>query len=165
MYNGYTFSMLGDGVLLLSDLFTSLEIPANVGDVESVAFTNTALLLPMQVYAGDSLIEKSLISIRSENGVTNGYITIADGVTFLNGITATIPNYKTGRLDITKAVPSAFTEDAASQTFTFEVMFTKKNGNPYQKRAGLRKGRRRVRHQQRKAPGGIVHRRLGAHWL
>ena len=72
------------------------------------------------------------LSVRSENGVTNGYITNASGVSFLNGITATIPNYKTGSLDIIKAVPSTFTQDAASQTFTFEVAFSK-NSAPYTK--------------------------------
>ena len=60
--NGHEYSMPGDGVLLLSTLFSALGIEEDVVDVENISFTNPSLLMPMQVHAGDSLIEKSLIA-------------------------------------------------------------------------------------------------------
>lgn len=53
-YNGYTFSMPGGGVLLMSELFKALGIEEDVADVEDVTFTDYSLLQVEKLEAGDS---------------------------------------------------------------------------------------------------------------
>ena len=82
-YNGYQYSLAGEGEVLLSDLFQSLGIDASVSSVKSVTFSDSSLIDVEKQNDGDWLLT-SLKSFDTNETLT---ITMGDGTTYEVAVT------------------------------------------------------------------------------
>ena len=108
-YDGYTFSMPGEGSILLSELADELGLyekdldkAFSVDNVSDVTFTDYDLIKIEKQADGDRLLT-SLASFTSEETLT---ITMADGTKFVVVVTDPPEETRSGEIDITSTLES-----------------------------------------------------------